>query len=278
MAQNTTGLANTNHYVLGRGVLYFAPLDATTGKPGAWRDLGNAPELTITTETESLDHFSSRDGLRTLDKSVVLSTGMTVSFALEEMNDQNLALGVLGAIAAFTNSAIAGFAEFTMVAAADVVLGRWYDIVNSTGVRAYDVEAANVTLKNATTTTTLVNGTDYDLDLVNGRVFLRTTATNISTGVGLRCLLAADAGAKVVQEVRGLQNSGAVGALKFIEKNPANSDKQREWQFHQVTLKPAGDLSLIGDDWSQIAFEASAEKNNTGFSTSPTLTIRSLAD
>jgi len=278
VAQNTTGLPNTQDYVLGRGILYFSSNDPVTGKPLAWRDLGNAPEVSISTETETLDHFTSRAGLRQLDKSVTLSVGMKVTFSLDEMNDQNLAMGVLGNISSFTNAAIAGFVEYPMVLGANMTLGRWYDIVNSSGARAYDVETANVTFKNDSTTQTLVEGTDYTLDLVNGRVFLRTTATLISNNVAMRCVLTADAGAKVVQEVRGLLNSGVVGALKFIEKNPANSDKSREWTFHQVTLKPSGDLSLIGDDWSQVTFEAAAEKNTLGFPDSPTLTIRSLAN
>ena len=40
---NTTGLANPNDLNLGRGIIYAAAIDSTTGLPGAYRDLGNAP-------------------------------------------------------------------------------------------------------------------------------------------------------------------------------------------------------------------------------------------
>ena len=39
---NTTGLPQTEDYNLGRGIIYLATINATTGKPdaGGWRDVG----------------------------------------------------------------------------------------------------------------------------------------------------------------------------------------------------------------------------------------------
>lgn len=279
---NTTGLPNTEDYNLGRGIIYIAEIDSTTGRPSAsgWRDLGNAPEFNVTVEAETLEHRSSRQGLQTVDKEVLISQDMNLSFALDELNHENLALFFSGSKASHTNVAIAGFAKYEMISAADggVTLARWYDIVDSSGNRAYDVESSNVTLNNGDDETLLVEGTDYSLDLAQGRIFLLSTASNIAAGEALDVTLGADGGAKTVSEVRGLSQTNVTVALKFIAENPADDDKQTEYEFHQVDLKADGDFALIGDEFSQMNFTAAAESNTTGYSDSPVLTIRTVAD
>src|SRR5262245_43608037 len=140
MGKNTSGLPNTGDYVLGRGKVYGALIDTVTEKPTAagWRDLGNAPEFTLSLETEKLEHQSSMEGLKVVDKEVTLSQKMSIGFSLDEINDQNLSEWLSGETASHTNTAIAGFSNVTQSSA--VVLGRWYDLVNGSGERAYDID------------------------------------------------------------------------------------------------------------------------------------------
>lgn len=282
MPTNLTGQPNTDDYNLGRGILYFALLDIA-GKPGAWRDLGNAPSFTITQEAETLEHQSSREGLKVTDKEVVISQAVTCAFTLDEVNSENLALLFSGAQAAHTNVAIAGFTEFAMVpnGAGTLQLGRWYDLVNSSGERAYDVLAADLTVKtNITSPATMVLGTDYLLDSEMGRIFIIHTsslaATAIADSKGLLVTLTARAGARTVEEVRGLTQVSVKGALKFISSNPANDGQKAEYTFHQVTLKADGDISLIGDDWTTMPFTCKAERNAAADADSPYMTYRSV--
>ena len=58
--KNSTGTTQTQDYNLGRGVLYIAALDGTTGLPGPYRDLGNAPSFALNVSVEELIHQSSR--------------------------------------------------------------------------------------------------------------------------------------------------------------------------------------------------------------------------
>lgn len=65
MALNTNATPN---YTLGRGKVYFARF--TSGQvPGPFRYIGNTPEFNLTIELETLDHFSSDEGIREKDDS-----------------------------------------------------------------------------------------------------------------------------------------------------------------------------------------------------------------
>lgn len=78
------------NYFVGKGTLSFTK---TGGSP---RDLGNAPEVEITPETEKLDHFSSRAGVKSKDRSVTLSKTLTIRIVLDEITAENCAILMLG--------------------------------------------------------------------------------------------------------------------------------------------------------------------------------------
>lgn len=272
---NTTGRPRTEDYNLGRGILYFALLDPTTNRPLAYRDLGNSPEFNLSIEVETLQHSSSREGLRVVDKEVVISQSLTLNFQLDEINHENLAALFAGEKASHTNSAVAGFASHE--AYPSVEQGRWYDIIDANGNRAYDVAGDDLTVEEGTSNTEAVEGVDYELDSEMGRIFIISGSTVLTAGSPLDLTLAANAGASDVSEVRGLTTTNLIGAIKFISENPANNDRRTEYQFHKVSLKSEGDFSLIGDEFTTMGFTAAAEKNETSSPDSPTLTVRSVA-
>ena len=278
---NTTGKPQTSDYNLGRGVLYFAPIDTATGQPKGYRDLGNCPEFSINIEVETLEHQSSRQGLRVTDKEVIISQTLNLSFSLDEINHENLALVTSGAKGTSTNVTEAGFGQYTMVAAADVEKGRWYDIKNSSNGRAYDVQSAELTVEDTSAVSFVLN-TDYELDTTQGRILLLSSSSKVQDAIdntrGINVTLAARAGAvNLMNEVRALTSTNITGALKFIAVNPANNDVETEFQFNQVQLKPDGDFSLIGDEFTTMSFTAVAESNSLANTNSPTLTIRNIA-
>lgn len=273
---NTTGLPQTSDYSLGRGKLYVAKLDTATGLPDAsgWRDVGNVPDFSVSIDIEELLHQSSQAGLRVTDKRVVVSQTMNLSISLDELSGQNMALFFSGDTATVTNPAVAGFAAVVLTNA--VVLGRWYDIVNASGVRAMDVEAANVTVREVSGPTVLTLGTDYKLDLKMGRIFVFATAVNIAAGESMDVALAADAGAAAqLDQVVALTKSSEQLVLKFIAENPANDDEQMELEFHSATLSAEGDFALIGDDWTVMQLSGVAQQESIATGSPRTLTITS---
>ncbi len=69
----------------------------------AFRDLGNVPEFEFTPEIDRLEHFSSRSGIKTKDKDVVLEKSGTLRIVMEELTADNLALSLMGKVT--TNTA-----------------------------------------------------------------------------------------------------------------------------------------------------------------------------
>ena len=274
---NTTGKSSSDNYNVGRGIVYAAPLD-TAGYPTVYRDLGNAPAFTCSLTTEDLEHFSSRGGLRTQDKTIVVSQEVELGFTLEEWVAENLELVFTGeGDTAGDNASILGFTPRILVGESVLRAGRWYDIVNSTRRRAYDIIAGNLSVELGAST--LVNGVDYDLDAEFGRIFLRADSATVTAGIAgnndLEVTLAADAGAKTTNEVRGFTKTSSALAIKFIQENAVNGNKT-EFQFHQVSLQADGEIALISDEWGQLSFTGTTERNEVVEADSPYLTIRSV--
>jgi hypothetical protein len=275
---NTTGQANTDDYNVGRGKVYLATLDSN-GIPQGYRFLGNAPEFNISMEAETLTHQSSTGGLKVTDKEVLISQTVNLSLTLDEINFQNMALFFSGATASYANSgAVAG-----VVGVANLLVseqGRWYDLYKSVGGaptsnsnddRIYDIGA--LTVEGGTA----VEGTDYEVDLVMGRIFVIEGSSVLAVSVTpYDVVVAAQGNADAaVAEVRALTQSSVTGALKFVSENPAAGDKQTEFQFHSVSLKAEGDFGLISDEFTTMGLTGVAESNVTaGGASSPTLTIR----
>ena len=354
---NTTGLPDTGSYNLGRGVVYLGVINTSTGKVDAdgWLDLGNSPSFNLNVTEETLEHVSSREGTGTVDKSVTLRKQATITFSLDEINQQTVKLFFSGTTTTEVNEAVAGFSEHTMISA--VKLGRWYDLVNSAGGRAYGVDAADLTVEysstgavvvtasaprtltfatagdtitassgsfiddgfrvggtvtvagttsnngaktitavtatvitvsdnltdegplNATATltmndATLVADVDYTLDAVWGRIFFLTTGTKLVEGDPIDVTLAADAGAPATIDVtRALQQTNQVIAIKFISENPINNDEETLYEIRQTTLKADGDMSLIGNEFTEVSFTGVLEANNTGYPNSPYMDV-----
>lgn len=277
---NKTGQANTNDYVLGRGKVYFASLKAD-GTPDTYRFLGNAPEFTINVEVETLEHQSSQEGLKKTDKEVTISQSVGVTVTLDEINFQNMAVFFSGTSQTYTN--VAG--NFTdSLLSASVTLGRWYDIVDTSGNRLYDItSSADLAFGTSAASSDLVLNTDYTLDLVMGRIFLLSNAVNIMAGENLYCdYTEASTGAPEtsIDEVEALTTTSVKGALKFLQINPTDADHQSEFQFHSVSLKAEGDFNLIGDDWTtmQLTGKAEASTGTNAAVSGKTLTIRTHVD
>lgn len=71
----------------------------------AFRLLGNCPEVEFTPEVETLDHFTSQEGIQKKDKTVTVKAGGTLRIVMDELVADNLAL-VLGGVVSETTSGI----------------------------------------------------------------------------------------------------------------------------------------------------------------------------
>lgn len=279
---NTTGTPNTNNYNVGRGKVYFASLDAND-KPLAWRDLGNATEFNISIETETLEHTSSRGGLKVVDKEVTISQKASVSVTLDELEFDNLRLFFSGTVHdSLTNPANTNVASSgsELVIAPTTEKGRYYDLIDASGGRLYDITKANLVVVMDPTGAnagpiTMVQDTDYTVDEEFGRIFIVSYPVGGTAADALSFYYTTTSSEAAYDEVRGLQSTAVTGALKIITENPADSDEKTEYVLHKVNLKPEGDFSLIGDDWTVMQLTGAAESSSwSAVSSSPTLSIR----
>lgn len=271
---NTTGTQNVDEYTLGRGILYVGEL--SNDIPVNWRDVGNATAFNLTVTTETLPHYSSRAGVRVKDKEVIVQTELNYTITLDSVNDENASLFFLGEKGTYTN--VTAFAEHEMITGA--VLGRWYDVKNSSGARAYGITTGLVVEVGANA---LTADTDYILSDDGSQIFLPVTATDGAgggagslAGENIDVTLTSSGGASTLPEVKALTNSGTNVALKFVSINPAASDAKTEYVIHKTTPKPDGDYSLIGDEWTEFSLTGAAESNTTADADSPYLTQRYL--
>lgn len=89
-------VSNTKYYTIGKGTGYFNPKDAGTGLPKGWADLGNIPNFSFGVDTEKLEHFSSRGGLKAKDLSILSKVSPKFSFTVDEIQPENMGLFLLG--------------------------------------------------------------------------------------------------------------------------------------------------------------------------------------
>ena len=81
---------NVNNYHIGKGIVSFKEAGS-----GTYTDLGNAPSFTYEPAVEKLEHFSSREGVKTKDFTAITQVGATITFTLDEITAENLAFFAL---------------------------------------------------------------------------------------------------------------------------------------------------------------------------------------
>lgn len=170
-----TPLTKTENYVFGRGVGYFAEFDEN-GVPMGERDLGNMPGLNLTVTSETLEHYSSRSGLRKKDRSTVTGVGFDATLTIEDFSAENQALFIAGSVATVTQAATP-VSNYQILNARS---GRHYQLgaqTNTTGVRG--VTSVTVGLYELVNAAARADSTAYTVGQiykVSSNVFLVTTA------------------------------------------------------------------------------------------------------
>jgi hypothetical protein len=84
---------NTGNYRVGKGALWFKR-DGDVD----YKHMGNATTFEFTPSVDKLDHFSSMEGVKEKDASIVLTRGGTVHIVLDEWTPANLSLALLGSV------------------------------------------------------------------------------------------------------------------------------------------------------------------------------------
>lgn len=237
-------------YTLGRGKLYFdAFLPNTKTKTGE-RYFGNTPSLSLTIESESLDHYDSDGGVRVKDDSVLLQLNRTGAFSTDNIDPENVALFLLGA----ASTQVQASALAQTYALPDVKKDRYYQIGTTTGNPSGLRSLSNFVLKKGATV--LVLGTDYTVDVDLGRVYIMPTSVTVLDNDDLTAEF--DVLAKSRSRIITAASSTIDGALRFIATNPKGT--LIDYYMPYVRLSPNGEYALKGEEWQTIGFNLDIQK------------------
>lgn len=252
------------NYTLGRGEIWFSQFREGTRFPlnGA-EYIGNTPEVTLTTDTENLDHFDADHGVRTKDDSVLLEKNTTGSLITDNISPSNLARLFLGTSGVVTQ--VAAAAQTATITA--VRKGRRYQLgvtaANPSGVRGISDVSIAATPAGGTSVT-LVENLDYRVDSQTGGILFLSGGLVLTNDPDDDVVVTFDVDATSYNQVVSSANASSLeGELLYISFNPKGV--RFDFLFPYVQLRPDGDFNLKGDEWQQIsfAFEALKRDDNT---------------
>lgn len=252
-------MAFENNYTLGRGEIFFARKDPTSGAMGGEAYFGNTPSFNISFEPEKLEHFSSDRGIREKDRSVILQVNRTGSLETDNISPNNVALFFFGSTDALTVMPITIPSE-AVGGTSGVELGMFYQLGASTispsghrnivhpgtGATAFELKKG---------ATPLVEGVDFILDKKLGRIEFLTTSSTVVDGDAIEATYSVEAS----NRTRIISGSTPIeGSLRFIAHNPTGDNM--DYFFPMVTLTPDGEYGLKSDEWQVIPFSVEVLK------------------
>jgi hypothetical protein len=89
--------ASPDNYQISKGKFYVAPVVAPGDiETAVWTEVGNVSSATFTQELETLEHFSSMEGVRLKDKTVIIEKSATLVITTDEISAENIRMKVLG--------------------------------------------------------------------------------------------------------------------------------------------------------------------------------------
>lgn len=237
-------MATPQNYTLGRGMLYFGQFATGTTTPQGERYFGNTPEFNVTIDVENLDHYSSDQGIREKDDSVVLQADRSGSLTTDSIRPENIALFFFGSKETVTVVAATAQTQTYTGSPAGLAVQLGTNAQNPSGAR----NVASVALVTVPPTPALVLGTDYNVDAARGRVlFEETDNVKALTSVEFTYNVEASKRDRIISGSQPVE-----GALRYIAQNPKgnNFDYFMPW----VKITPNGDYALKGDEWQTIPF------------------------
>lgn len=245
----------TQNYTLGRGKVHFARFKTGTQTPDGFFYIGNTPEFSLTIESETLDHFSSDEGIREKDDSVPLEVNRSGSMTTDNIDPKNVALFFFGSDTIVTQAVVAA-APFLIE---DIKAGHSYKLgatpINPAG--HFGINTTGLTVVQGVTP--LVAGTDYTIDLDGGIIsFVEGSAIAVD-GVDITVTYAIRASSRS----RVISGSEPVeGAMIYRTRNPKGDDVVFFMPYVKIT--PNGDYALKGDEWQTIPLSLEILKPSTG--------------
>jgi hypothetical protein len=223
------------YYAVGQGKVYLATRDIS-GQTGGFEWIGDTDGFTVNGTEENLEFQESYSGKRATVLNITTSTNLAFSLGIRNINGDNLARAYYG-----TNASGVGA---TVTAEAIVGYNGKMTPLKYPGVSSVVVKKG---------ATTLVLGTDYSLDAVNGSITILAGSTEVPAGPGV-ALTVDYTYAAYSSKVKGLVRDSQEYILRFEGKSQYDNKAQIATFFR---AKPgiAAALELIGTDVAVLTLE-----------------------
>lgn len=253
---------------IGRGEVYIDRLDANRARTGE-RFVGNCTVFSISTQDETREKYSSAEATAPLLKSVNVRRTPEILIALDEYNMENLALAFMGTSNA-TFAQTGASASNVVVPTGRVKQGYWFPLESPSGTPRRGTVAeplSALTVETSPGAVAKVLGTDYEVDLVSGRVYVKPGG-GITDGEALQ----------VDFTYPTLSSTDApyviAGVSNFIEAYVRVKTKQAagpsmEAEIWLASLSPDGEVPFIGDDFGEFRLRGRVLADTTSHPTEP---------
>lgn len=225
-------------YASFQGRVYLGARDAS-GNPIQVRSPGNVADLKLSLKTEVLEHFESQSGQRSLDHRMVKTKSASISLAIEEFTQENLALALYGTHVATASGTVT-----------DEPIGGATPVIGDRYFLAHPKVSSLVVKDSAGTPSTLVLGTNYTADTDFGAIqFLSVT--------GLTAPFKASYAFGDVSEIGIFTQPLPERFLRLEGLNTAQGNAKVLVELYRVAFDPLKELALISNDYNKFELEGS---------------------
>jgi hypothetical protein len=246
---------DTGNYYVGKGVVSIK----LTGDAD-YIDVGNCTEIEVTPKMTTLDHFSSRSGIKKKDKRIVTEQMMSIRIVMEEWSARNLGMALMGTASlvwTLTPTAAAGntgdgvLTPTASPGTAKTMNGVYTLACTDATTPGSEVFSVTGPLGAAVIYASLTVGVAYT-DAFNAT--LATGATNFIVGDAIT--VAASAAASIDIFSQTIIPAG----VKFVGAN----DVGPKWtaEFPNCEFTPEKAISLISDGWAPIELDGDVLYDN----------------
>jgi len=245
--------------LLGRGQVYIDRLDPTTGARGGQLFSGDVKQFLLSGAEETIKEYSSVTPDSPLVASASLQREVTLELTMTEVEQKKLAIALFGTAATLTQTSgsFGSGAGDALGAAAFVCKGGyWYPLAS--GKR----NISAVTIKHTTISGTTVSASDYEVDGVNGMIFVKAGGGGDNKVLFVECTYGADTRLDV-----SVFDANVTAYVRF-QGDPAQGPACGA-EFWKVVFSPEGGLDLIGTEFAKFPLKGSVLNDAPNHPTQP---------
>lgn len=226
----------TTEYMIPRGDLLIDILDANLAPQGE-EEFGETPGCTINISTDKIEEYSSRTASAEKVWSRTVKIARGAKLTVKNCSIENLARFLAGAVETISQSS-GSVTDAVMT----VTPGKQYQLGQAVGNASGDRNVSSLVVKDSTGTTTYAEGTDYNADLVRGRIQIISGGTIAAGQIKVSYTKAADSWKRIKTNA----NTEITCALRVVADNSLGDGK--DYYLTYCKMRPSGDLPTIQGD------------------------------